>query len=121
MLVVADSSALVALSVCEALDLLLKVYDDVRVPRAVYDASGCSATAMLNISEPMPLSYSNVNFSNPTCVGVTDGIITVTAIGGTPPTYYSILPVVGIQNQPGIFSNLLSSQYTIVATETWIV
>ncbi len=83
----------------------------------VIDASGCSATAMLNISEPMPLSYSNVNFSNPTCVGVTDGIITVTAIGGTPPTYYSILPVVGIQNQPGIFSNLLSSQYTIVATD----
>ncbi|MBL0345572.1 hypothetical protein [Candidatus Villigracilis affinis] len=37
MLVVADSSALVALSVCEALDVLLKVYDDVRVPRAVYD------------------------------------------------------------------------------------
>ncbi|HMV96970.1 MAG TPA: hypothetical protein PKE35_13675 [Anaerolineales bacterium] len=37
MLVVADSSALVALSVCEALDLLLKIYGDVRVPRAVYD------------------------------------------------------------------------------------
>ena len=37
MLVVADSSALVALSVCNALELLLKVYDDIRVPQAVYD------------------------------------------------------------------------------------
>lgn len=37
MLVIADSSALVALSTCDALDVLLQTYDDIRVPQAVYD------------------------------------------------------------------------------------
>ncbi len=37
MLIVADSSALVALATCEALDILLQVYEDVFVPQAVYD------------------------------------------------------------------------------------
>ena len=37
MLIIADSSALVALATCEALDILLQLYDDVKVPQAVYD------------------------------------------------------------------------------------
>lgn len=37
MLIVADSSALVALSTCDALEVLSRLYDDVRVPQAVYD------------------------------------------------------------------------------------
>jgi predicted nucleic acid-binding protein len=37
MLVVADSSALVALATCSALDVLARLYDEVRVPQAVYD------------------------------------------------------------------------------------
>lgn len=37
MLIVADSSALIALAVCDGLDILLRVYDEVRVPQAVYD------------------------------------------------------------------------------------
>ncbi|MEP7135022.1 MAG: DUF3368 domain-containing protein [Chloroflexota bacterium] len=36
MLIVADSSALIALATCEGLDLLLRVYDDIKVPEAVY-------------------------------------------------------------------------------------
>ena len=36
MLVVADSSALVALATCQALDVLLRGYDDVKAPQAVY-------------------------------------------------------------------------------------
>ena len=36
MLIIADSSALIALATCEALDVLLKIYDDVKVPEAVY-------------------------------------------------------------------------------------
>lgn len=35
-LVVADSSALIALATCNGLDVILKVYDDIRVPEAVY-------------------------------------------------------------------------------------
>ncbi|RLD06932.1 MAG: DUF3368 domain-containing protein [Chloroflexi bacterium] len=37
MLVIADSSALVSLAVCQSLDVLLTLYDDVKVPQAVYD------------------------------------------------------------------------------------
>ncbi|MGZ9224233.1 MAG: DUF3368 domain-containing protein [Anaerolineales bacterium] len=36
MIIVADSSALIALATCDGLDVLLRVYDDVRVPQAVY-------------------------------------------------------------------------------------
>ncbi len=35
--IVADSSALIALATCAGLDILLRVYADIRVPRAVYD------------------------------------------------------------------------------------
>lgn len=37
MIVVADSSALIALTTCDGLDVLLRVYADVKVPQAVYD------------------------------------------------------------------------------------
>ena len=36
MLIIADSSALIALATCDALSVLLEVYDDVKVPEAVY-------------------------------------------------------------------------------------
>ena len=37
MLIVADSSALIALATCDGLGVLLQIYDDVCVPQAVYD------------------------------------------------------------------------------------
>lgn len=37
MLVIADSSALIALTTCQALPLLSEIFDEVRVPRAVFD------------------------------------------------------------------------------------
>lgn len=37
MLVIADSSALVALATCDALDVLARIYEDIKVPQAVYD------------------------------------------------------------------------------------
>ncbi len=36
MLIIADSSELISLATCDALDVLLEVYDDVKVPEAVY-------------------------------------------------------------------------------------
>lgn len=35
MLVVADSSALIALAVCNGLDVILQVYDELKIPEAV--------------------------------------------------------------------------------------
>jgi predicted nucleic acid-binding protein len=37
MLIVADSSALIALAACDGLDILLRMYSEVKVPQAVYD------------------------------------------------------------------------------------
>ena len=37
MVVVADSSALIALATCRALRLLTELYDDVKVPQHVYE------------------------------------------------------------------------------------
>jgi len=36
MLIVADSSALIAPAVCDALDVILQIYDDLKIPEAVY-------------------------------------------------------------------------------------
>jgi predicted nucleic acid-binding protein len=36
-LVVADSSALIALASCDALELIMQIYDDIKVPEAVYE------------------------------------------------------------------------------------
>jgi predicted nucleic acid-binding protein len=36
MLIAADSSALIALATCDGLDVILQVYDDIKVPEAVY-------------------------------------------------------------------------------------
>jgi predicted nucleic acid-binding protein len=37
MLIIADSSALIALATCQGLEILLRLYADVKVPQAVYD------------------------------------------------------------------------------------
>jgi predicted nucleic acid-binding protein len=37
MLIIADSSALVSLATCDALDVVLALYSDIKVPQAVYD------------------------------------------------------------------------------------
>ncbi|MEI6291131.1 MAG: DUF3368 domain-containing protein [Chloroflexota bacterium] len=37
MIIIADSSALIALAYCQGLDLLTKLYNDIKVPRAVFN------------------------------------------------------------------------------------
>jgi predicted nucleic acid-binding protein len=36
MLIIADSPALIALATCDGLDLILRVYDEIKVPEAVF-------------------------------------------------------------------------------------
>ena len=36
MLIVADSSALIALATCDGLDVILRIYEDIKVPEAVF-------------------------------------------------------------------------------------
>jgi uncharacterized protein len=52
MLIVADSSALVALALCGGLELLDRLFEDVRVPQAVYDevvVEGKAAAQVLQV------------------------------------------------------------------------
>ncbi len=49
MLIVADSSALIALATCQGLDILLQLYDDVKVPQAVYDEVVAPKKAMAEV------------------------------------------------------------------------
>lgn len=37
MIIIADSSALIALAYCQGLDILSKLFEDIKVPQAVYD------------------------------------------------------------------------------------
>jgi predicted nucleic acid-binding protein len=51
MLVIADSSALVALATCDGLQLLLQVYGDIKVPKAVFDEVVVSGKAQASVLE----------------------------------------------------------------------
>jgi predicted nucleic acid-binding protein len=49
MLIIADSSALIALATCQGLDILLQLYEDVKVPQAVYDEVIAPKKAMVEV------------------------------------------------------------------------
>lgn len=51
MLVIADSSALVALATCDGLNVLLQVYSDIKVPKAVFDEVTVSGKIQASILE----------------------------------------------------------------------
>jgi hypothetical protein len=81
------------------------------------DGNGCSVTATFSVSQPSIIAFTNAAFTNPTCAGITDGIINVTTAGGLGIISYDISPLVGNQNPPSQFNNLPSGNYTITATD----
>ncbi len=58
----------------------------------VTDAHGCTEESFVNISQPLPLTVSMVNFSNVSCYGGNDGSATCLIAGGTTPYNYSWSP-----------------------------
>ncbi len=54
----------------------------------VTDSNACTTTASISISEPTPLSASNIIVAPITCFGAADGGATSTPIGGTAPYTY---------------------------------
>ncbi|PHN03472.1 T9SS type B sorting domain-containing protein [Flavilitoribacter nigricans] len=56
---------------------------------AVTDAKGCRALKTVSVTEPAPLS-AEVSTSSSFCNGTTNGVIEMSASGGTPPYRYSI-------------------------------
>jgi hypothetical protein len=82
----------------------------------VGDANGCTTSSTISISQPIALSWTQINVVNVNCNGATDGSITVTASGGTGAISYNLQPN-NINNLTGIFPNLTAGAYTITATD----
>ncbi|MEM6964004.1 MAG: choice-of-anchor L domain-containing protein [Bacteroidota bacterium] len=80
----------------------------------VSDGNGCTAVDSILIDEPIEIQL-NMSAPDLICFGATDGIATVTAVGGTPPFDYA-------WNDPNnqttpIASNLPAGTYTVTVTD----
>lgn len=79
----------------------------------VTDANGCTATDVVNITEPVALT-SFTSQTNASCNGICDGVAIVTANGGTMPYSYIWNPV-GILNDTA--SGLCDGPYNATVTD----
>jgi gliding motility-associated-like protein len=79
----------------------------------VTDNNGCTATYSTTITEPQPLSATNV-VTNASCFGICDGAITTTPAGGTAPYTYLWMP--GNFTTPNI-NGLCAGSYTLTITD----
>lgn len=81
----------------------------------VEDANGCQVTGQQNLTNSNGPSIDAVTPTPPTC-GASDGIIDITASGGTAPLQYSIDNGVTFQ-AAGLFNGLPSGTYDIVVED----
>jgi len=84
----------------------------------VKDKHGCSVNQAVTITQPAVLAASITTQQNVKCKGAATGSVTVTAAGGTGPTYSYTLNAVAnstatATNQTGTFTNLLAGDYKI--------
>jgi len=84
----------------------------------VTDANGCTETSIVNVIQPDPILWDSVSVVNNLCFGDTSASIYVQAIGGLGPITYSIVPNVGSQNSPGLFTGLVAGTYIITALDS---
>ncbi|MBI5219296.1 MAG: gliding motility-associated C-terminal domain-containing protein [Bacteroidia bacterium] len=79
---------------------------------AVSDGSGCSSTASCTITEPSTFQIT-LTSTDVTCFGSSDGSITVSTSGGTPPYTY----LWSNSQTDSIASNLPANTYSVVVTD----
>ena len=86
----------------------------------VKDVNNCQfTTATVTLIDPPAITATAVLTTPVSCNGLSDGVITVTASGGTlvGPTYtYTIFPG-GTSNSTGVFSGLAANTYTVNVTD----
>ena len=91
----------------------------------IRDANNCTlTTAPINVVEPTAVTAtgvvtSNFNGQDISCVGATDGVITVTANGGTGTYTYRLdqLPLNTSGNTSGIYTGLGAGTYTVTVRD----
>ena len=87
----------------------------------IYDANLCRASWLDNtmnwdtvkITQPSRVQITDIQTSNITCYGEDDGIITITASGGTGTLHYSIDGGVSYPDITGTFNNLPAGDYAV--------
>ena len=79
----------------------------------VTDASGCTATVSTNITQPAQALKALTNVNNVSCYAGSNGSITVTVTGGTPPYAFKWNGGSTQQNQ----FNLVAGTYTVSVTD----
>jgi gliding motility-associated-like protein len=76
------------------------------------DDNGCTRDTSFALTEPQPLAITAGTVTGITCAGDNDGIIEVTATGGTVPRSYTLDPG-GQFNETGLFTGLSPDTYTV--------
>ncbi|MBU3677892.1 MAG: hypothetical protein FGM54_12035, partial [Chitinophagaceae bacterium] len=82
----------------------------------IKDANNCTGTGMFNIGTTNGPVAINTATQTVTCFGASNGAINATALGGTSPITFHLMPG-NINNTSGLFSGLLSGTYSITATD----
>jgi gliding motility-associated-like protein len=82
----------------------------------VLDANGCTVTGIENLTNPSGPSISNIASTDPSCNGLSDGSIIITATGGQTPYQYSTDGGVTFQGGNS-FSGLPAGTYNIVVED----
>lgn len=77
----------------------------------VADASNCSATTIVQITEPSMVVFSSINSVIPTCSPGSDGKLIINAIGGIPPYTYQLNA--GFSQTNNTFSGLNNGNYIV--------
>lgn len=80
------------------------------------DAIGCSVSTVININQPTDITWTNSAITNVSCNNANNGVITISAAGGTGTISYTLNPG-NVVNTTGSFSSLGVGVYTMTATD----
>lgn len=82
----------------------------------ITDSNGCTALIAASVSQPAtPVSGSVISQTNVSCHGGSDGITTVSGVGGTPPYQYNIDG--GAYQSSGTFSGLSAGDHLVAVRD----
>lgn len=83
---------------------------------SVANAAGCSISTMISIGSSAPIQFATPTVLMPSTCAISSGSVSCSAIGGTNPKTYMLLPQ-SITNGSGTFTNLAAGAYTIISTD----